>query len=742
MNTQQGSTALHKTESKSLKYFFYKMTKMRTRLIMLVIFIFTAYPAFITGAIAYTGSNGYKENMNSFYIISITLCIFSLISMVIITYFNGITGFDYLNQKSVVDMNYSLPLTNRQRFFADFFAGIVPVAISYILSSFIGLILLAGFKTKEITKVVETLGWGNIIGIVLTGLVFLIMLYCLIVFSTTLCGRLFEASLYPMVISIIIPSIIALIGNMVFMNVREMDVSDQIVTLIAGTSPFGLLFCSMISTVNEVTLLIYQPAVFIPIILIIAALIILSYYFNKYRKSENVGKPFAYKKAFTVFLFLIMFCITGLFYIFIDESSYDSRGGIIFAMIIVTLIVFLFFDLTAKRGFKAMHKAVLRYILMVGGSVAVSVMLINSNGFGRGLYIPEPNKIESVSVKFSMANFDENYYRKDNFSSDSLSTEYTSTEDIAVLHSLNEASNKIHYDYSGTVYYSGSRMNYYNYSETEVFCSELTYKLKSGREVTRYIFLSLLEETELLKLQMKSGYIEAITAYLDAMVYNTDPVNDKNIMDYAVLMNITGIGTPIHNSEDILKLYEAFKKDLEAETFEEMYFPSEQPLGKIKFEIKKLSNESSYYDGYEYYEEKTYYYGDYSYYIKPYYTNLLSVMNELGLEIPDFKENAVNYQCTIGLFKDYYDCAFYSLDTLLQEQNDKAYRLLSVAQPIYLADKGFIIDINGRTFVIPPEYEELSKEVYEELKISGEPITRYGEHILEIFTEEQYINEY
>ena len=48
-------------------------------------------------------------------------------------------NFRYLYNKSLVDMNYSLPLNNRQRFFADYISGLV----TYIAPLLIGITIAA-----------------------------------------------------------------------------------------------------------------------------------------------------------------------------------------------------------------------------------------------------------------------------------------------------------------------------------------------------------------------------------------------------------------------------------------------------------------------------------------------------------------------------------------------------------------------------------------------------------------------
>ena len=118
-------------------------------------------------------------------------------------------NFRYLYNKSLVDMNYSLPLNNRQRFFADYLSGLTAYIAPFLIGAVISVIELLigscfvdiGDITPYIPSVIQV---GSII------IVGLIMLYTIAVFAISFAGSTFEALFGIVAVNIMIPLFIFL----------------------------------------------------------------------------------------------------------------------------------------------------------------------------------------------------------------------------------------------------------------------------------------------------------------------------------------------------------------------------------------------------------------------------------------------------------------------------------------------------------------------------------------------------
>ena len=148
-----------------------------------------------------------------------TLALFAVISVcaIVISVLMGIiialSSFRYLYNKSLVDMNHSLPLTTKQRFFADYLSGLSVYMIPMICSVVLGLIVVGiGYmvigtdETNIFNLVPAAIKAGCIV------LVGMILLYTLSVMAVTFCGSLFEAVFSVFTLNAIIPGVIACLG--------------------------------------------------------------------------------------------------------------------------------------------------------------------------------------------------------------------------------------------------------------------------------------------------------------------------------------------------------------------------------------------------------------------------------------------------------------------------------------------------------------------------------------------------
>jgi len=203
-----------------LKYAAYRTYTEKTRLIILCVCGVLGFPMLGLAAVlkeAADNSSTYTPGLELFLGISVVLTVVACAVMAIIAYSGGIINFEYFNRREKVDMSWSLPVKTRDRFWGDFVSGIVPVAVIYSVSGLIGFAIVAlGTRNSFATPEEYSVTMAMILTALIIGLLFLISLYIISVFCAALCGRVFEAAIYPALICGIIPSLIALVGIMVF----------------------------------------------------------------------------------------------------------------------------------------------------------------------------------------------------------------------------------------------------------------------------------------------------------------------------------------------------------------------------------------------------------------------------------------------------------------------------------------------------------------------------------------------
>ncbi|MDR2558160.1 MAG: hypothetical protein LBC86_01245, partial [Oscillospiraceae bacterium] len=227
-----------------LKYTLYRIYSLKSQLIIMILCGILSFPL-ITFALSLNlnaeEAQSYTDGTGSFLIISIFLCVVAASVFMLLTYTAGVNCYDYYNRRERVDLSWSLPIKSRDRFWGDFASGIVPLALTYIISALVGLLIIkVGFPEETFHD-----GLPNIMGMItasmFAGLLTIISVYIIAIFCAAICGRVYETVVYPALIFVIIPAVIALFGNMIFNNVWQISIFEQLETILAGTSPGGFL---------------------------------------------------------------------------------------------------------------------------------------------------------------------------------------------------------------------------------------------------------------------------------------------------------------------------------------------------------------------------------------------------------------------------------------------------------------------------------------------------------------------
>jgi hypothetical protein len=704
-----------------LKYTAYRLYEMETRLIIICTCGVLGFPLIMLATVLNQNRNIYTNNHNLevFLMVSTLFTALSAGIIGIIVYTGGTNNYDYYNRREKVDLSWSLPVTVKDRFWGDFAAGLVPVTVVYILSALIGLFIAAvgfngtaSFRNPE--HIVPTLAAGMFIG-----LLALIALYIVGVFCAAICGRVFESISYPALICILIPSLVALFGFMIFSGVWQIDVSQQINTVIAGTSPGGFLICSLIELGRfgwfdenaKFTdfLFFLKLEIMLPFILIHGGFLAGAYYAAKNRKAESTGKAFTVKYASEILLFLAVFCITAIYALGMKENN-NMTSGLVFGLVATTAVAFLFLDVSAKRGFKKMSKAFLRYSVMVTVSVGVSSLLLISNGFGSGEYVPPMNRIQSAEIRVIHLDdvtigrwgvWESNIYRSWHNGVDENITSFTSEEALEIIRQTNIDSNK---------------NSFWNFADYQ----QVVYTLNNGRKITRNIRVAPTYMEDMLPLVVNAEYKQSRIDFIDNWLAGRTQDRNTFLEEKAFVTTLSGERVVYGNNVDVYAVYEAFKKDFLAETFEQKFLSEERVLGRLTIEFNEMVRRP---DGEIHSSSER---RQALVFVKAYHTNLIKELERQGLDVWNGTSNAYFSRSEFSVIPvDYISVNWGSssgnwwgnrvVSTRTARTSHLIDRLLEVAQPSYLVNgRGVVMmisDSNSNIYlVIPPEYNDLVEE--------------------------------
>ena len=346
----------------------------------------------------------HQDDSIPFYFVAFIALILSIFMGLVIPMVN----FRYLYNKSIVDMNYSLPLNNRQRFFADFSSGLIAYIFPFIIGGLVALIeLLIGSCFIDLGEVLWYIPLMVKTAVII--LIGLILLYTISVFAMTFAGSIFEALFSIAAVNIMIPLFIYL----TWMNIVEAAHfglnSDSVVRnyTFFTTSPIGV-FGFIIAYLEKCVP--FQPHevleqmnktedlantmyfnFMLRTLIVIAVIIGITYLLYKRRKAEDVSKPYVYK----AFYYIIM---SAVIYSIVTAMKMTSLDSGLFAALVISGIIWFVMEVIRRRGFKRFWTAFVSFAIASGAVICVVKLIGATHGLGRAKYIPSASSVTDVEI--------------------------------------------------------------------------------------------------------------------------------------------------------------------------------------------------------------------------------------------------------------------------------------------------------------------------------------------------------
>lgn len=641
----------------------------------------------------------------------------------------AISIFNYLYKKSTVDMNLSLPLTTRQRFLSEYFAGLTIYIVPAIIGGLIGTVILLTGKHELMEIVKYTIYIGSVV------IIGMILYYSLTVLILSCCGSLFETILSTLLINAMIPASIYLLSYTIISNdsfglsSNSLFLNQIFISSPIGNAAFIIYFFDNVNMYGNVNTNLYVHWL-IPTLIFTVLIVLLSYFLYKKRKAEQVSKPYVYKFIYYAILFFVTFCIISIFKVSTGSSDYTAQtdstpiDASFFPAVMCSGIVFFIMEIISNRGFKKFWLSILKFAGTITCIYAVLLLCHSTNGFGVNKYVPLESAVDTVNIDL------DNYYGNTSIYNFSVTNKHT-IHDVVSLHEKvikekYEDKNTSHKEISESELdqrIKNGALATYNRKNISI-----TYYLKNGSILTREYNVSD-EQMEQLYASMMTGRDYAEYCYHKLSYSFAFVENDKNARNIEIYNKINQkISTTKLTVDEFSKLIKAYKNDIENMSADSFY--TDKIIGTIDLE----------------------------YPIRESFINTLNFLEEYcNISIDDFEVTSLGDNNTVAIFKDvvqivkgnydeycyddYYNSyaqsskpsytilskyislgnnsltsvAEYNRDSIVNEiVNKKDFiDLLNNASVYYDNDEiGGIIVVNNQILYLSPEYKERVEKLY------------------------------
>lgn len=556
-------------------YFGYKLRSLRTLIILNSIFALLSYPAVVCAALPFANSSirleEYRssqvdywkleeysrlESINELYLALLTasavICALMLVAMFIMSYAVTAKAYRWLYDKTVVDMDYSLPVSDDTRFFGDLLAsvtgGMLPHALAIAVGA--GMFWLLPFGNADRAEV--NMIWTILVQLAVTGFAASIMFMGTTLLVMALCGRKLEARIMPFVMNGVVTVVhLACILLMTQGMYGYNSGGDFEFSGIAATSPLGLLIYTMIGLDNTIyeygDAVFFRPGVGIPAIIFTLLFFAGAYFLIKRRRAERVGSPYAFSAVKYMIPSAVIFTIVLVFSLValprngnLGSASLSEIVGIGVVVVIISLIVYIIMELISGKGFRSFHKTLGRYAITLAASAVVCLGIYSFGDVIFARYTPRAANVESMRFYIYSEPLEQNF-------------NYIETTDEAAIENMIEVHKHL--------------INKGEDSLTDNYL-RVYYYLENGSSVSRNYYLSDAESVNAVEKIFTPGcYFDYMfTDNFDVPLYHARENDAENIIEW-----IAVDGSWVELNMPLSELEKAFREDCELAGTDKMF---------------------------------------------------------------------------------------------------------------------------------------------------------------------------
>ncbi len=521
----------------------------------------------IYSEVAYDMNGKYPdESILMVSVFSILICVFS--GMLIAR-----NSFNYLYTKTLVDMNYSLPLTSKQKFFCEYLSGltvyIAPAFLSGILSL---IILIAGTNLFNVEFKWEIFPELLKVGVII--LVGIVLYYTFTVFATVCTGSSFESVFGTLALNILIPAVIS-VTSAVICESAGFGLWDGTTfenALFTSTSPIGML-CYIFVYLDGIDygygadFAAYGFMRWLLMSMVVLAVFIIgSYLLYKKRKAESVSTPYVYKLFNHIIMLVGIYCILSLFIVYTEAVATG---------VIICAIIYFILEVISRRGFKRFWVSVLKFAGTVAAVFVICNVCIATEGFGAGKYVPNASMVDSVTIQI----YGNSYYLNDDAvfkdkdviketvaAHEEIVDRFYNPDDYEKLHRISDYGNE------DEVYYDNANIYITYFMKTGTISSR---SYNTSMDSLAYLLESILLSDEYAE-KIKYELIEEVVNYTQTGIYydiDEDVMEEiKNKRSKVSVLNVLLVEGSLVSvkNKDLYKLAEAYEKDMKSMNADEL----------------------------------------------------------------------------------------------------------------------------------------------------------------------------
>lgn len=360
--------------------------------VVAIIAIYNETQYYNLGAISVEVYDSISAGCGAFAVVGVLCFIISLFLGITL----ALTNFKYLYKKSITDMNYALPLSGTQRFFADYLSGCI-MYIAPIFGAILLSIAILGIGTPIVPEINEF--WKNfdfVLKVIFIVLIAIIQFYTLTVLAIVFCGNTFESIFSIFAFNVLIPASIACVWVALCQSYAYGIDQSAIFynNIFTSTSPIGaisffFIVADSIDYADTFNAFLYTKWIIITLV-VTALYLIAAYLLYRHRKAEDVSKPYVYKSAFYAIMTMGTFCVLSLFINF---------GGFLAAGIVLCGIVWFIMEVITRRGFKKFWQAGLGFGAAVISVIVLCSLFSSTKGFGIAKKVPSTASVENIAIR-------------------------------------------------------------------------------------------------------------------------------------------------------------------------------------------------------------------------------------------------------------------------------------------------------------------------------------------------------
>lgn len=696
-------TTLPKFNKTNLNYFLNGIISNKKLIIITSILQLLGFPMMSLTLVINTANQfDFDDSASVFFVLIGVLCAgaATLCGLII-----AINNFNYLYKKSRVDMVFSLPIKAKNRFICDFFSGLLVYIVPYIIAALItiAIMLISGGLIEEVHDILKDglLEFGLKGALML--LLIMTMIYTLAVLVMQCCGSFFETLMNIFLINGIIPGMILVISTMLLYSTYGVNVMYSSLPILCCTSPAGGITEFILLCIDEIDHVPNTPSfgkwlvlyIIVTVIFFAAAL-----FLHTKRKAESVSKPYVFKLLYYVSLTSIISAICLIARVDIS---------LIFPVIVCSAIVYMIFEVITNRGFKKFYKSAVKFVVTMFAILIVGLVSSATRGFGAEGRIPSVNSVKSVDVNYA------GFYRM--VSGYSYCDDALVFTDKKAIECVINAQRSALETYKSGSYYRGyffDDMYGLRYADRDYdvdvdyprYAFYITYNMKNGSHIHREYRLTQEQVLSLAVLDSTKEVGEYVEKYLfdDMQIPDIEQVNGKekittiySLAFRAPSRNST-IRSQILTKEEAEEFARAYKQDYMEMSVEEMF------KGNT---ICYLSNMNIN-----------------NFPVKESFKRTLGLIEKYSIQIPSAieteSESAELYPpqgyASSGYadFTSSYDEYFVNTSLARSIYPDECNELIKYARDNYIDEnKCYVMILDGRRFVIPYEYSDIAKRIYE-----------------------------